>query len=232
LRRRALLAAVLALAGCQHGPQPPPLAAWEPDLAAASAPGDEVVCAARRSANRERARAAAACATDGDCIRAGQYETGACDAWVGTREARPLLRELRAAADQACGAISTVVVQPACRDVAPACVVGRCSAGPAVSGAAPVAGTMIAAAPKDGRCVGDALARITKEKPLLPGTVELRFPLASDGRPPRWFEAVAFHDEGAAVAVARALAACRWGPRDGRPLPADAWGSMRLTLQE
>lgn len=229
---RAALAAGLALLACQHRTPAPPPAAWEPDLAAASAPGDAAVCAARRSQNLERARGASACTRDADCLRGGQYETGACDAWVGTSDARHLLRELRAGADQACAALESVVVQPACRDAAPACVEGRCSGASPASGAAPPAGTMVPVLPEDGHCLGDSLARITKEKTLVPGTVELRFPLAPDGRPARWFEAVAFHDDAAAVAVARAVATCRFRTRDGHPLPPDAWGSLRLTLQE
>ena len=84
----------------------------------------------------------------------------------------------------------------------------------------------------DGRCMANALRRVTSEKTLPLGTVNLRFPVASDGRPLHYFEAVGPHDPEAAVGVARACNVCRWRLRNGDKLPADAWGSVMFELKK
>jgi hypothetical protein len=88
------------------------------------------------------------------------------------------------------------------------------------------------AIPEDFHCVATGLQRVTAEKKLPLGRVELRFPLSADGTPPRYFEAVGPHDPDAAVAVARAFGACRWRLEDGETIPPGAWGTMSITLQE
>jgi hypothetical protein len=214
--------------GCQHAPASAPAPA--PPAAASSTRAGAEFCAAQRADNRFRAEGSS-CVADQDCVRVGLYETGTCDAWVTKPDAAQVLRQMRAAADAACRDMDRVQVAPACPPMVATCVVGRC-AGKPTAGPFPVVAGAVQAIPEDFNCVANGLQRVTAEKKLPLGPVELRFPLAADGRPPHYFEAVSPHDPDAAVGVARALGTCRWRLQSGGTIPTDAWGSISITLKE
>ena len=225
--RRLLVVWFVLLAGCQHAPAP---ASAPSTPASASSRVDAELCTAQRAENRLRAEATR-CAADEDCVRVGRYETGTCDGWLTKPDAEQLLRQMRAATDAACRDLHRVHVAPACPATVATCVAGRCAAKPTTDSSPAIAG-MLQAVPEDFRCVATGLQRVTAERKLPLGRVELRFPLSADGSPPRYFEAVGPHDPDAAVGVARALGACRWRLQDGGAIPAAAWGSMSITLKE
>lgn len=230
--RLALVAAAVALAACRspavRGPQPaaPRRAGGAPALDQAA------LCSAQRAENLRRTRAAAACAIDEDCVHAGQYETGSCDAWVRRAAADAMFRQMRVTTDAACRDLAKAIVADACPAVEAACLAGHCAGRPAGAGVATPAGSLVPVVPERFRCVASELRKVTSAKKVALGRIELRFPLAPDGRPLRYFEAVGPHDPDAAAGVARAFGACRWRPQNGGAIPPEAWGSMSLTLKE
>jgi len=228
VRQMLVVVSFTVLAGCQHAPGSAPAPATE--ASASSTRAEAELCTAQRAENRLRAEATR-CSADEDCVRVGRYETGVCDGWLVSPDAEQLLRQMRAATDAVCRDVDRVHVAPACPALAATCVAGRCVAKPTTD-PSPVVTGALEAIPEDFRCVATGLQRVTAERKLPLGRVELRFPLSVDGSPPRYFEAVGPHDPDAAVAVARALGACRWKLQDGGAIPAAAWGSISITLRE
>lgn len=226
--RHLLVVSFALLVGCQHVPASSPAPAAL--SAASSQRADTELCAAQRAENRAHA-ATSRCVADTDCLRVGLYETATCDAWVTKPDALQLLHQMRTLTDAACRVADRVDVAPACEPVVATCVNGRCVGKPATGPSAVVADTA-QAIPEDFNCIASGLRRVTAEKKLPLGKVDLRFPLAADGGPPRYFEAVGPHDPDAAVAVAHAFGACRWRLQNGGIIASDAWGSMSITLKE
>jgi hypothetical protein len=222
--RRSLIVWMMLLGACRHAPVPAP----SPTGRAAETQGEASErCAAQRAENR-RVAEASRCTADEDCVRAGKYETGSCDAWVTGPAAEGVLRRMRVATDEACrdGRVS---VTPACMSVAASCVSGRCAVRSAAIARDPLD---VVAVPEDPRCVAEALMRMNAETKLPTGRVELRFPLSTDGTPPRYFEAVGPVDPDAAVEVARASSSCRWRLRDGGAIPPGVWGTVVVGVGE
>jgi hypothetical protein len=213
--RRSVVAFLTLLAACRHAPAPTGHAAEA-----------SVRCTTQRAENR-RVADASRCGADEDCVQAGRYETGACDAWVTRPDALEVLRRMRVATDDACRDPARIVVVPACLSLSGACISGRCTARLAAIAPGP---RDVVAMPEEPRCVVEALARASAERDLPQGRVELRFPLAVDGSPPRWFEAVGPVDPDAAAAVARAFSTCRWRLRDGGEIPPGTWGTIAVVL--
>jgi hypothetical protein len=222
--RNLLLGAVAVLAACAADSKPAPDRRPTSDVDAAA------LCAAQRAENRHRAESLS-CSRDEDCVRAGQYETGTCDAWVAQLDAAQVRQQMRAATDAACRDMRSVLVTPACRGSVGVCVAGRCAAKPG-DDAAVSAVDVVPVVPRDFQCLADALGRVTEEKKKVPaGPVALRFPLIPD-RPPRYFEATAPVHPDTALAVARAFGACLWKPASGAPISPGTWGTMNLVVQE
>jgi hypothetical protein len=227
--RHQLLAALMLLAAPPYagtGASEPPAKAVATSQGADAA----AVCTAQRAENRDRA-AGARCTSDQECVQAGQYETGSCDSWVTKPDAEELLRQMRVSTESACRDVAQVLVTPACPAVVGACVSGRCTAKP-LKDSTGVVDKAVPAVPEDFQCVATALRRVTSEKKLPGGKVSLRFPLAPDGRPPWFFEAIGRHDPETAVGAARAFGWCRWRLKDGGPIKPGAWGTMSLMLTE
>jgi hypothetical protein len=167
---------------------------------------------------------------DDDCLRAGQYETASCDAWVTQPDAKQQLGQMRAATDAACRDLKSVQVAAACPDATGKCVAGRCMANPSTSLNSFIA--MVDVLPEDMQCIANGMVRVNAEKKLPLGLVQLRFPVPSDGFRPRYFEAIGPHDPEAAVGVARVFGSCRWRMRDGQPIPPGAWGSLPIKISK
>lgn len=224
--RKLAAATVVLSAACYHPGAPGPAPATE---AAGSGTDAAALCSAQRAENLRRATAPR-CLADDQCVQAGRYVTGSCDAWVAKPEADEVLHQMRAATDAACQELRRVFVGPTCSAVRGVCVHGRC-AGEPTGGSPGVSGTVVTAVPADGSCLATALQRVTAESSTVRGKVRLRFPLATDGRPPQYFEAVGPHEPDTALGVARALGTCRWRVPGGA-IPPDAWGIITIEIRD